>query len=466
MNNFGERGSKKPSVVRRIVVGIVLVAAAGVLFHFRDNLSNRISKVFASTEKDPIPRTKLEKQNFSLTVTANGEIVGLEAVAVNAPNTSSGMLTIAWLKEEGRFVNSGDPVVRFDNTDALLRLEQRQNTLESNRENTKLETYNQTTDEKTQALDQKSAEEDYQYALKVMKQDETIFSKWDIIEAQSDIHFQKENLEFLKSRGKTQKRNARSKQQILTIDRNKAQNEVDMYKRTLESLEITAPVGGMVLYYKDRREDPKVGDNTFPGRTIIEIVNLDALQAKIYVLERDGGNLAKGQPVNIKLDAIPDKVFHGEIRSVSSVAAALERNSPLRYFTCEVSISDAGRDLKRIRPGMSLRADVVLHNYEDCFVVPSGALAERGDETVVYVKNGEDFDPRVVKTGMSSHGEVVILEGVKEGEIIALVDPNGSRKLTLPDFSKGTQMGGPGGMPGMPPMMPPGGMMMMRGGPR
>ena len=52
----------------------------------------------------------------------------------------------------------------------------------------------------------------------------------------------------------------------------------------------------------------------------------------------------------------------------------LERNSPLRYFTCDVSISDAGRDLKRIRPGMNLRGEVVLEKYDSCFVVPSSAV--------------------------------------------------------------------------------------------
>lgn len=194
-------------------------------------------------------------------------------------------------------------------------------------------------------------------------------------------------------------------------------------------------------------------------------INLDVLQAQIYVLERDGGSLDKGQPVNIKLDAIPDKQYHGVIRSVSSVAAALERNSPLKYFTCEVSISDAGRDLKQIRPGMNLRGDVILQKYESCFVVPSGAVTARENQkdSVVFVKKDNRFETRVVKTGMSSHGEAIILEGVQEGETIALADPNGTRKLYLPDFNKGTQQG-QGGMPGG--MMPPrGGGMMMGGGP-
>jgi len=191
-------------------------------------------------------------------------------------------------------------------------------------------------------------------------------------------------------------------------------------------------------------------------------VNLDVLQAQIFVLERDGGSLAKNLPVVIKLDAIPEKEFHGVLSNVSSVAGSIESNSPLRYFTCDVSISDAGRDLKRIRPGMNLRGNVVLAKYNSCFVVPSSAVnyREKERDALVYVKAGDRFEPKKVETGISAYGEAIILGGVAEGDLIALRNPVETRKLTLPDFSKGSSQDN---------MMPPGmdrRMMqqMMRGG--
>jgi len=437
-----------------------------LLFQYRSNLSTRISQVVAASEDEPIPVTKLSRQPFSLTVPSTGEIVGLETTAVATPNTSSGSLKIAWLIAEGSFVQAGAPVIRFDSTDAKLSLEKQQNTLNSNQENTKIKTLQQSTDEKVLTIDRSDAEEEYQYAMTVMPQDESIFSKWDIITAQADAHYAKERIEFLKNKAKTQQRIARSDQQILAIERNKAQSEVAVIKETLNSLELRAPVGGLVLYRRDHREDPQIGDESHPGQVVIEIINLDVLQARIYILERDGGNLAKNQPVVIKLDAIPDKEYHGTIRTFSSVAASIERNSVLRYFTCDVSISDAGRDLKRIRPGMNLRGEVVLQKYESCWVVPSGAVnyREKEKDSLVYVKQGDKFIPKTVQTGLSSHGEAIILSGVEDGEMIALTNPFETRKLYLPDFSKGSAQQGPGGMRGMPP--PGGMMMMMRGGGR
>jgi HlyD family secretion protein len=450
----------------RIVALGVLVVAGALIFIYRGNfstLSTRISKVLAASEDDPIPVTKLAKQPFLLTVPSTGEIVGLEATPVATPNTSSGSLKIAWLKPEGSFVSAGEPVIRFDSTDAQLSLDKQQNTLDANQENTKITTWRQATDEKVLGIDRKDAEEEYQYDLTVMPQDETIFSKWDIITAQADVHYAKERIDFLKSKTKTQQRIARSDQQILSIERNKAQSEVSLIKQTLNSLELSSPVGGLVLYRKEHREEPKIGDQSSPGQVVIEIVNLDVLQARIYVLEKDGGNLGKEQSVVIKMDAIPDRDYRGTIRTVSSVAGSLERNSPLRYFTCDVEIADAGKDLKRIRPGMSLRGDVVLQKYESCFVVPSGAVnyREKEGDNLVYIKKNEKFVSQIVKTGLSSHGEAIILDGVKEGELIALTNPFETRKLYLPDFNKGTQ-NDRGGMPMGPP--PRGMMMMMRGG--
>ena len=48
-----------------------------------------------------------------------------------------------------------------------------------------------------------------------------------------------------------------------------------------------------------------------------------------------------------------------------------------------------------------------------------------------------------MQTGLSSHGEAIILGGVEDGELIALPNPFETRKLYLPDFSKGVGAAGP-----------------------
>jgi hypothetical protein len=163
------------------------------------------------------------------------------------------------------------------------------------------------------------------------------------------------------------------------------------------------------------------------------------------VLERDAGSLARDKSVVIRLDAIPEKEFHGIVRSVTALAQPLERNSPLKYFTCEVTINDAGQDLRRIKPGMYLKADVILEKYDSCYVVPASAVTTKGMEALVYVKQGEKFVPKPVRVGAETHGQATILSGVEENELIAMRNPFELRKAHLPDFSKAGAAGAGGG---------------------
>ncbi len=432
----------------RVAVLVLIIGAGLCTFIYRDVLWSRVTRVLASTDDDPIPTQRLKKVAFQLEVPAFGEITGLESVAVPTPSTRSGGLKVAWLTSEGSFVKAGDPVVRFDSTDARLNLEKHQNTLEANQERQKITAGKQTTDEKVLGIDRTDAQAEYDYAMTVMPQDETIFSKWDIIEAKINANYAKERINFLTNKGRVQKRIARADQQILAIEKNRAQSEIVIAKQTLDSLELGAPRPGLVLYRRDRMRDPQVGDESWPGQVLVELVDLHALQARIYVLERDAGSLAKGKEVVIRLDSIPEKEFHGTLRSMAALAQPLERNSPLKYFACEVIIRDAFQDMQRIKPGMSLKADVVLEKYDSCFVVPVSAVTTKGTETLIYVKEGERFVPRPVKLGTGTHGQSTVLSGAEENQIIAMRNPFETRKAHLPDFSKAAPptAGGMGGM--------------------
>jgi multidrug efflux pump subunit AcrA (membrane-fusion protein) len=216
-------------------------------------------------------------------------------------------------------------------------------------------------------------------------------------------------------------------------------------------MELRSPTKGLVTYRRMRNRDPQIGDNCQAGQVLIDMVDLNALMARIYVLEKEAGSLAKDKPVTLKLDALPDREFHGIVRSVSSVASTRERNSPLTYFTVDVTINDAGEYLRLIKPGMALLARVILEKYDSCYVVPSSAIDFKNDQALVYIKKGKDYERRNVKLGLGKHGQATILSGVNESELVALRNPFEEKKLKLPDFGKasasnqGRGRGGPGG---------------------
>jgi HlyD family secretion protein len=450
----------RAGLILRVVGILILVGTVAAIAMYRNAIWTQMNKVFAfGKEEDPIPVLSLERGPLQLEVQANGEVVGLESVPVATPNTRSGTLKVAWLIPEGTMVRKGDPLLRYDSTNLMLDLEQQNNSLNQSALNTKIDTATRLLNEKNMAVDRTTAEMDYEYSMTVLPEDPTIFSQWEIINARLNADFAKSKIDNLAAKAKVQKRVNRSQEQVANINRNRAQTEVQIIQQSLSVMQVPSPANGLVVYRRERRVDPKVGDSSQAGQVLIDLVDLNALQARIYVLEKEAGNLEKGKPVNIKLDALSDKEFHGTVRMVSSLAASLERNSPLKYFTCDVTITDAGDYLRLIKPGMTLQARVILERYDSCFMVPSSAIDFKNDEALVYIKKGKDFEKRKVTLGLGKHGQATILKGVNEKEVIALRNPFEQKQLKLPDFSKasasqqGRGRGGPGG---------PGGMQMMQ----
>jgi len=117
---------------------------------------------------------------------------------------------MAGLISEGTMVAKGSPVMRFDSTDQRLELESQTNTLDANLLQSKVESGNQQLDEMNIALDRTAAEKDYEYTMSVPPEDETIYSKWEIIIAGLDADFAKSKIDNLEAKTKIQKRLNRS----------------------------------------------------------------------------------------------------------------------------------------------------------------------------------------------------------------------------------------------------------------
>ncbi len=421
----------------RLLPFLLILALACTVIGYRNNLGHRISAVLGSADEEPIPVRTMQKTDFRIFIPAWGEVAGRDSAEVIVPQTRRGGLNLAWIAEEGSLVKEGDVIIRFDPTTALLDLERLQNTMSENKYNTTIQEGQQTTQEKTLALDTQMARLDYEYSLEVLPEDEELFSQWEIIEAELNASLAKDRIDLLEWRRGLQERIAESELQVLEIDRERVARELSIVQETLQSMQLTAPEDGLLLYTRDRGREPQVGNTFYPDQTLVEIVHLSSLQAQIYVLERDGGGLAPGKTVTLEFDAIHSRTFRGTVVSVSPVAQQRERNSPLRYFTCLATIEASDEERRFLRPGMSLRADILLDEFPSCFVVPASAVTLKEETPLVYVQSDSGFLTRPVEVRAGPQGQTIILSGIEPGEILALKNPFEAPALHLPDFNSG-----------------------------
>lgn len=76
-----------------------------------------------------------------------------------------------------------------------------------------------------------------------------------------------------------------------------------------------------------------------------------------------------------------------------------------------------------LRPGLLADVEIIVEHIPNAIHIPVQAVFEREGKPVVYVKAGEVFEPRIIKPFKRSESTMVIAEGLKAGETIALADP-------------------------------------------
>lgn len=171
--------------------------------------------------------------------------------------------------------------------------------------------------------------------------------------------------------------------------------------------------GSDVRYVAERFVD--VGDTVSMGAPIVAIVELDPLLAVIHVTERDHRLLRTGQAATLTTDAMPGETFPAVIQRIAPVFRSASRQA-------RVELSVANPDLL-LKPGVFVRAEVLLDRVEDATIVPESALATRSDETGVFVV--DEAGTRVrwlpVEIGIQQGDRVQILgDAPLEGRVVTL----------------------------------------------
>jgi HlyD family secretion protein len=196
---------------------------------------------------------------------------------------------------------------------------------------------------------------------------------------------------------------------------------MDLETETEELLDILAPASGSIIHVEiEEGEIVTSGAVSYTsGTTLMTIADLSAMQIKAGVNEVDVGKIRHGQDVKIDVDAYPNVEFHGVI---SHIAPAARDEQGVKIFDVEIDITDTD---ERLRPGMTANIEIQGDHREDTLTLPIEAAFKKGGRYVVYVFDGSEDEPveQEVTTGISSIDKIEIIEGLEEGDVVALYDP-------------------------------------------
>jgi HlyD family secretion protein len=182
------------------------------------------------------------------------------------------------------------------------------------------------------------------------------------------------------------------------------------------------------------------------------IADLSVIQAELKVDETDVVNLTLRNQTQVKVDALPDTAFAGEVTEIGNSpikSTVTTQQQEAKDFKVIVTLRDP---LPKLRPGMSCTGDIVTETKSNVLVLPIQALTIREVE-VDKAGNYRPPDPkgkgstavaqadsarekakkkelqgvfvvgkdrlarfRPVKTGITGDAEIEILNGLGEGE--------------------------------------------------
>ncbi|MEW6624768.1 MAG: efflux RND transporter periplasmic adaptor subunit [Bacillota bacterium] len=194
------------------------------------------------------------------------------------------------------------------------------------------------------------------------------------------------------------------------------QAQINLLEYQKGQTNIVAPVDGVVSNLSIKK-----GEIVGPALPLMNIFRPDTYVVEVYVLTADVRSINIGMKVNLVLDGKgEDIIYEGTVRRIAPTA--VERMSALgleeQRVKVTVELSTSG-DVK-LFPGYSLDVEFTTDKRENVLTVPKTALFpyEMGDALWIIKDGKAKIQP--VETGFYNNRDVVILDGLSEGDAVIL----------------------------------------------
>jgi len=408
---------------RSVLVAALLVVAAPGAWLLAGNP--------ARDEAGVVARAK--RGEFRVTVTTSGELKAREFVQITAPpnaqQAGAYQMKISSIVPEGTVVKKGDVVAELDRSVVAAKLQDVTLALqkaEAQYEEALLDsTLNLSTARENIRTMELGLEE------KRLAKEEAVYEA-PTVRRQAEIDYEKaeRQLAQAKSDYETKTEQARAKMREVGTEVSRQRALLKVIQDVMAGFTIRAPAPGMLIYVKEQWSGKKrtTGSQvTAWDPAVGTLPDLAKMESVTYVNEIDVRKVAVGQPVVITLDADPAKKLTGTVTNVANVGEQ-RPNSDAKVFEVKIQVEQSDSTL---RPGMTTGNVIETLKLDTALYVPLEALGSDSGVAYVYKQSGGRVLKQEVVTGAMNDDEVVIEQGLAEGDRVVLTPPSDQAKLKL-----------------------------------
>ena len=426
------------------VVAVVLCAVVGVVAAVR--------RGSPAATGDDIPTGLAKRGDLDMKVYVNGELRASHSEMLTAPPIGGGALQITHLLHTGTAVKKGDLVMEFDPSEQRYKLDQnRSELMQADQEITKARADAAVVAAQDKVALLKARFDVRRAELDVLKNE--LVSSIDARKNDLALEQAKRILAELEQDVKSRSASGEATISLAEEKRNKAKLAMDQAQDNINKMRVTAPMDGLVALEKNQGAaggfffsgmslpEYHEGDQVEPGRSVGQVIDPKGMELVAKVGELERNNIKEGQLVDLQLDALPGSTFHGTVKTVGGNNARRfwEDDSSSKF---EISVTLATTDAQ-MRPGLTAHVFINSDPQKNVIYAPRQALFLKENKRIVYVRNGNSFEPREVKIQAQNESRAAIA-GISAGTEIALVDPTAPRKAAS---SSAPPLGGGGGAP-------------------
>lgn len=390
----------------------------------------------SKSEKSVLLTAQVQRGDFQVKVYSSGQIESENKESIPVPAKLSDRSLRIWslkiteLVEEGTYVDSGDFVARLDPEAVQEQIKNVQDEMDkalTEYEDAKIDSNLNLSNQRDAITNAHLDMEEKDIIVK-----ESIYES-PSIQKKAQMDYDKAERKLAQEQNayilKTQQEENKVNRQFINFRQLKERYEG--LEELYNSLTITSPKAGIVTYIKNPWGITKVGSDVGGNGSVATIPDMTNLISRTYINEIDISKIKEGQKTDIGIDAFPDKKMTGKVVAIANIGQTMP-NSDAKVFEVKIKVFGEDKDLK---PAMTTSNIVYTNFYKDTLYIPIDAVFENDSMQYVYVDHG-NISRQAVRLGESNENYVLVSEGLKEGDVICLNEPETGSELPL----KGTEI--------------------------
>jgi HlyD family secretion protein len=236
--------------------------------------------------------------------------------------------------------------------------------------------------------------------------------------------------------------NTKTTFELAKVSLERSQRDLAIIEERLTKTEVRAPFDCTILTRPVSTGQAVSGSGGFnSGTEVLTIADLNSMIINAQVNQADVPRLIVNQKVEVTVEAVAGLKVFGEVERISP-QATIKNN--IKGYPARIVLKNVDQ---RVRPGMTANVKIPVASAANVTAVPLGAVfTERNPENqqmerYVYVQEGEKFEKRSVKVGISDFFFAEIQEGLNAGAVVTLEIPKEERDRKAKEIASG----GPGG---------------------